>query len=367
MIDLVKEFKDEFSKGSHLVVMPLSRVLIEDEFRIGKYRFYPTGEVDVTLLRPVPNRFLAAINSVEVNNDDMLIMGLGNEMLRESATAVTGASPEVYMTNPLLSFTVDDLDWDEFLEANSHDYDKRILRSFTREAEKVMDLIKYFFCRADLVDTLPATAGVWEGSNGFSSSLIFNIDEYESYIIAGSIVTHTIVKGIGLELDLNRIREECEVVLSTVGEVGSVVKTALAMHTAFLETNNTTTQFVKAMTLLEFLAYPDDYKRFEDVRKEITPHIAKDYNDYLRLKERFNELTGKKDEHGKHIGYRTRIVHIGDSIEDILGDEMKVNKLMLEIQIYIGAVVKDMINNHQYTWSEFVEYRNRKKISLGII
>lgn len=96
-------------------------------------------------------------------------------MLRESATAVTGASPEVYMTNPLLWFTVDNLDWDEFLEANSHDYDKRMMRSFTREAEKVMDLIKYFFCRADLVDTLPATAGVWEGSNGFSSSLIFNI------------------------------------------------------------------------------------------------------------------------------------------------------------------------------------------------
>lgn len=277
MIDLVEEFKDELSQGSHLVVMPLSRVLIEDEFRIGKYRFYPTGEVDIRSLRPVPNRFHSAINSVEINNDDMLIVGLENEILRETATAVTGASPEVFMTNPLLSFTVDNLDWDEFLEANSHDYDKRVLRGFTSEAEKVMDLIKFFLCRADLIDTLPATAGVWEGSNGFSSSLIFNIDDYESYIIAGSIVTHTVVKGIGLELDLNGIREECEAVLSTVGEVGSVVKMALAMHTAFLETNNTTTQFVKAMTLLEFLAYPDDYKRFEDVRKEITPHIAKDF------------------------------------------------------------------------------------------
>lgn len=78
-------------------------------------------------------------------------------------------------------------------------------------------------------------------------------------------------------------------------------------------------------------------------------------------------MTGKKDEHGKHTGYRTRIVHIGDSIEDILGDEMKVNKLMLEIQVYIGIVIKDMISNHQLTWSEFEEFRKQKKISLGII
>jgi len=78
-------------------------------------------------------------------------------------------------------------------------------------------------------------------------------------------------------------------------------------------------------------------------------------------------LTGKKDEQGKHTGYRTRIVHIGDSIEDILGDEMEVNKLMLEIQGYIGRVINDMINNHQLSWSEFVEFRKRKKITLGIV
>lgn len=126
---------------------------------------------------------------------------------------------------------------------------------------------------------------VLEGSNGFTGALIFNIDDYESYIIAGSVVTHAVVKGVGLELNLNGIRKECEAALNTVGEVGAIAKMALAMHTAFLETNNPTTQFVKAMTLLEFLAYPDKYRTFEFVREEITPHIAKDYNDYLRLKE----------------------------------------------------------------------------------
>ncbi|MEK5478149.1 hypothetical protein NYE70_14680 [Paenibacillus sp. FSL R5-0407] len=369
MVKLVEEFRSELRHGNHLVVLPLSRVLIEDSFNIGKYRFYPIGEVDINSLRPVPNQFLK-IGGNEINDDDWMILDFKSEELREAATAITGAGPDVFKTNPLIAFTVNNLDWDEFLEATTHDYDKKILRSLTREAEKAMDILKFFLCKADLIDTLPGTVGTWNGSNGFSSALLFNIDDYESYIIAGSVITHTVVKGIGLELGLNEIepnREACEAVLSTNGEVGAIVKMALAMHTTFLETNNPTTQFVKAMTLLEFLAYPDDFEKFEKVRKEITPHIAKDYNHYLKLKDRFNELTGKKDEAGKHIGYRTRIVHIGDDIEDILGDETEVNKVMLEVQIYIGKVIEDMIENHEMTWSEFEELRRQKKELLGII
>ncbi|SCW83140.1 hypothetical protein SAMN04487970_106010 [Paenibacillus tianmuensis] len=370
MVNLVEEFSNELRHGGHLIVMPLSRILIEDECEIGKYRFYPIGEVDINALRPVDNNSLTLIENGEINDDDWMILNFGNEALREAATAITGAGPDMFKTNPLLAFTVNNLNWDEFLEATTHDYDKKILRVLTREAEKAMDLLKFYLCRADLIDTLPGTVGTWNGSNGFSSALLFNIDDYESYIIAGSVITHTVVKGIGLELGLNEtesIREECEAILSTSGEVGTIVKTALAMHTTFLETNNPTTQFVKAMTLLEFLAYPDDFEKFENVRKQITPHIATDYNHYLNLKERFNELTGKKDETGKHIGYRTRIVHIGDDLEDILGDEMEVKQVMLEVQIYIGKVIVDMIKNHEMTWSEFEELRKQKKRSLGIV
>ncbi|MFE5321512.1 hypothetical protein ACFQ88_22645 [Paenibacillus sp. NPDC056579] len=51
MIDLVEEFKDELSQGSHLVVMPLSRVLIEDEFRIGKYRNRRQAKIKASYLQ----------------------------------------------------------------------------------------------------------------------------------------------------------------------------------------------------------------------------------------------------------------------------------------------------------------------------
>jgi len=371
MIDIVEEFRSELEEGQHLVVMPLTRVLIEDELCIGKYKFYPIGEVDIRSLRPVPNNSHMISNDLEIKEDDWLIFSFEGKTKRDAATAITGADPEVFKNNPLLVFTVGNLDWDGFLEADTHEYDKKILRNLTREAEKIMDIIKFYYCRADLVDTLPGTVGTWAGSNGFSSALLFNLEDYESYIIAGSVLTHTVVKGAGLELGINEIesiREECEEILNTSGEVGSIVKSALAMHTTFLETNNPTTKFIKAMTLLEFLANPDDYEKFEQVRKLITVHLAKDFTHYLKLKDRFNELTGKKDETGKHIGYRTRIIHIGEDIEDILGDdEIEVNKVMLEVQKYIGRVINDMLRNHQMTWQEFDELRKKKREALGIV
>lgn len=366
---LIKELSTELRNGSTLVVMPLSRVLIEEEFRIGKYRFYPAGEVDVRTLRPVPNNSLTLFGEDDFNEDDWIAMSFKDEALRDIATAATGAGPNVFMTNPLLAFTVNTLNWDEFLEADTHEYDLKILRSLTREAEKVMDLIKFFMCKADLIDTLPGTVGTWANSNGLSCALLFNIDDYESYIIGGSVNTHAVIKGVGLELDMydaEQIREECEATLESGGEVGAILKTALAMHTAFLETNNATTQFVKAMTLLEFLAFPDRYEQFKYVRKEITPHIARNYEQYLNLKNRFNELTGKRDDDGKHTGYRTRIVHIGEDIEDILGDETEVKKVMVEVQTYIGRVITDMIKYREMSWAQFEDYRKQKKLSLGI-
>lgn len=368
IMNMIEEFNEELNDGQHLVVMPLSRVLIEDEFKIGKYRFYPIGEFEIRSLRPVPNKFHSVMNGSEMNEDEFMAIGLEGQALREAATALTGACSEVFDSSPLLVFPVDGFDWDRFLEADSHDYDLKILRSLTNEAEKVMDILKFFLCRADLIDTLPSVAGIWDQPDGFSSALIFNIDDYESYIIAGSIITHKAVKGSGLDLNnCEEISEKYEKLTTTNGEVGKIAKMALSMHTSFLESNSPTTQFVRAMTLLEFLAYPDDYQQFKYVRKKITPHLAKDYNDYLRLKDRFNKLTSKKDETGNHIGYRTRIVHIGDSIEDILEDEMQVKKVMLELQGYIGKVIEDMINNHEMSWSEFEEFREQKKRSLGIV
>ncbi|KAA2301108.1 hypothetical protein FY526_26705, partial [Clostridioides difficile] len=115
MMNVIEDFNEELKDDQHLVVMPLSRVLIENEFKVGKYRFYPIGEFDIRSLRPVPNKFHSIMNGFEINEDEFMAVGLEGQALREAATALTGASPEVFESNPLLVFPVDSFDWDQFL------------------------------------------------------------------------------------------------------------------------------------------------------------------------------------------------------------------------------------------------------------
>jgi hypothetical protein len=52
-------------------------------------------------------------------------------------------------------------------------------------------------------------------------------------------------------------------------------------------------KFIQALTLLEFLADPRDYRKFEDVKKIVARYVATTREEYARILERFLELTGK--------------------------------------------------------------------------
>ncbi len=119
------------------------------------------------------------------------------------------------------------------------------------------------------------------------------------------------------------------------------------------------------MILVEFLSSPGKYKKFERVKKDICCHIAKSESEYKLLLDRFYELTSKKDNTGQIIGYRTRIIHMGTPLEKILTNEQDRNMLLLELQIYIGCVIEDMIKNINLTWENFNDYRSQLKIQLG--
>jgi len=150
--------------------------------------------------------------------------------------------------------------------------------------------------------------------------------------------------------------------------MSSIDKLALSMNTDFLEANNPTTKFVRALTLLEYLAYPDSYEVFPEVKKQISIHRAKTSREYHALNDRFFELTGKKDPITKApTGYRTRIVHMGHTIEDILeNDDSRIKRLILELKGYIGIAIEHMIENYQMSWEEFKEFRRERRVSLGL-
>lgn len=106
--------------------------------------------------------------------------------------------------------------------------------------------------------------------------------------------------------------------------------------------------------------------KFEDVKKEISCHVAKNQQSYKKLLDRFYELTGQKDEiTGEFIGLRTKIIHLGYRLEDIITDQKEIAKLFRELNGYIGKVLSDMINNSNMTWQEFINYRDMLKTSLN--
>jgi len=73
------------------------------------------------------------------------------------------------------------------------------------------------------------------------------------------------------------------------------------------------------LALLEFLAEPLAYLKFQDVKKILARYIAKNNSEYRSLLERFLELTGKKDPiTGEFTGYRTRIMHLGDRLDRLV-------------------------------------------------
>ena len=118
-------------------------------------------------------------------------------------------------------------------------------------------------------------------------------------------------------------------------------------------------RFIQALSLLEFLAHPDEYKKFEEVKKVIARHIAKDTREYQKLLERFFELTGKKDSAtNKVIGYRTRVIHMGENIESIVPDKNDRKLLFVELQTYIKAVIDHMISHSHLAWQEYLIVRD---------
>ena len=361
MYSLIEEFMEELQAGMYLAVLPISRFVLEDRFSLGKFNFYPAGEVDINELRIVSNKTVELLD-----NGSGLIVTEGQD-LRELKSSITGIDNDTFKENVIVAFTLK-MDWDSFLKGN-HESDLALIYNLSQDVEKAIDLIRFYFCRVELPDTLPGQVGTWEGSGGFSGALLYTLFDNESYVIAGSVVTHVVAKGVGLDLDQRQTSwiERHSLLENNASEVGNIAKMGLSLYSGVLEANNITTKFIMAMSLLEFLAFPNEYKKFELVKKEISYHVAKDAKDYQMLLDRFWELTGKKDDAtGKIIGYRTQIIHIGKTLEEIIPDEQDRNKLIIELQRYIGIVIEDMIRNSDKTWDEFAEHRNQLKIKLGL-
>jgi hypothetical protein len=339
-----------------LVVMPLTRLLFYESFAIDGFHFFPPGATDLKSLRPIPNKTL------ESAGRGADIIALEGQDLREVSTSSTGFDIEILSKFPLVAFNVD-IDWNEFLEAN-HEYDIALLKFLSSKAERALDIIRLFYCRLDLPNTLPGQVGSWVGSGEYLGALLYTPEDHESYLIAGAAVeSSVVVRGLGLELDTNPL---LALPSPSDGEVAGIVLHGLSLYSEALNSPNETIKFTRVMTLFEFLASPDEYQNWKKLKGDIACHCANDKADYLRLCERFRALTSIEDTSGKQVGFRTLIVHNGRLLSELLAGTKSRAALFGELQGYAFAVLTDMLSNAGLPWAEYVEYRAQLKSTLGV-
>lgn len=328
--NLLDDYAEVIETGARLCVLPIARTHLEWSALTfpGGITFYPPGHVDLDILNVVPNRG-------------------DSKSLAESCSAASGVTEETLANHTLVVFPCR-FDWDKVLH-NSHNNHLDFIRKLSEHIDQTcLNLIRYRQCPIDKVDCLPGRAGQLESNHMMSGALLYRHEKREAKIIGGAAFSHFFTKGLGLPIESIPHDD-----FPKDGEVGFIVKHALGLYTAILEAENYTTKFIQCLGLLEFLAYPHDYERFEKVKKVIARYVATNASDYDRLLDRFLELTGKKDAAGRNIGYRTCMVHMGKRIEDLVPDEAGRTELFLELYEYIKNVIDHMIGYSDKTFEEY--------------
>lgn len=339
--NLIQDYASYLDCETHLAVMPVARLFVEWSPRAFPQglTFYPAGMVDTTKLGVVPNKADGTSHA-------------------EHCSYASGVDENALSEHSLVVFPCR-FNWDHFRK-NSHTHNLEFIRWLSDHVDqKSLNFIRYrqcpMFTNGDPIHNLPARAGQLNTNHMMSGALLYNHGQREARIIGGDAFTHIVTRGLGLALsDIDS--EE----FPRDGEVGSVVSHALALYTAILEANTQTAIFVQSLSLLEFLAFPDaqDFHKFQEVKKVICPYITNDPKEYSALLNRFQELTGKKEEAtGRNIGYRTRLVHLGRRIEDIVPELNQRKELLSELDGYIRAVIDHMIWHSNLSWNDYLSIR----------
>lgn len=355
-IDIRDEFEDELDH-SCLVVMPVSRLTLEIPFKIDKFRFFPADSIDFRLLniaKPV------CVEDFFIADDLAAIEG---EAIAKFASSLSGATTEIFETSAVVAFKPEH----DLTTANgTHDDVLQCIAILSQEAERAVDQIRFDFCRFDLPETLPGVAGTWAGSEAYGCAVLFDSIAKSGQIVAGEVLLHSVVsKGLGLELNAIQRCSTDKLPSSDDGEVGGVAQHAMRLFSDVMNANTNTSKFLRAMTLLEFLGSPFQYQKFQESKKGVIAHVAKNFGDYQRLLQRFKQFSDLKCETtNAQLGYRTLLVHHGRFLEEVIQSHVERRSLFLELQGYAHAVISDLVSHKHSDWEEVVEYRSNRRSKM---
>jgi hypothetical protein len=92
--------------------------------------------------------------------------------------------------------------------------------------------------------------------------------------------------------------------------------------------------------------------------KTIARYVTKTPGEYTRLLDRFFEMVGKRDPTTQQfIGYRTRIIHIGEKLDAVVPRYTDRLALFEELDGYIRPVIDHMIEHSFFNWDEYSSLR----------
>lgn len=341
-------FRIQLEAGQALCLLPLGRVLVDRPKRLS----------DTLMLYP-PNFF---------EPEDLRVVSYPGHELREierrhhgvslpwGQSAATGLQLEPFLGSALLALPIN-LDWETFYTPPTHAVHLEMISGAAAKAEVVLDLVRFCYCRMDLPDTLPGPAG-YLAEQGFSAGLFYSLANHESYVIAGQIITHAMVFGLGLDMDsvspVNRPEG---------GEVGNLARHGLRLYSGALVAPDDTAKFMQLMVLLEFLSDPDRYQVMQKVKKPIARHVARDRADYDSIIADFRILTS--DGSTPNRGLRHNIVHLGKQLEDLLGTEER-KAVLKRLDRYASVTLEHLIERGDADWKTILDYRQERGMALGL-
>jgi len=342
-------FRTYLEAGQALCLLPLGRVLVEAPTQLSQtLMLYPPHFFTPQDLRVVSYPAYEFREIERRGNGDSLPWG---------QSAASMVELDNFLGSALLALPIE-LDWSTFYQPETHAVHLEMISAAAARAEMVLDRVRFDYCRMDLPDTLPGPAG-YLAQEGFSAGLFYSLKDHESYVIAGQVITHTVVIGLGLDMD-----SVGPVDAPDGGEVGNLARHGLRLYSAALAAPDDTAKFMQMMVLLEFLSDPDRFQVMQKAKKPIARHVAKDREEYDAIIADFRLLTS--DESTPNRGLRHNIVHLGKRLEDLL-DHAARRDVLRRLNRYVCVTLQDFIERGDADWQTILNYRQERGVALGLL
>lgn len=326
--------------NEQIVLMPLTRFMIYEPILTENYCIFPKGYINTKDLNP------SSIDLEFYGNSD-------NKSLRDHITEITGFKYEKINEYPLIVFR-NNISFEKYINQNQID-DFEMIKEFSECADEFLDIIRFYNCEYTVPEGLPSKAGIW--GNRYSVALIYFPKYDKTFFQSREVEVKNYVRGVGIELLNKEVIENHPLLKSEIGETGNIVKNGLRMNSEILENDNETMKFVNIFTLFDFLGDPYQFKKFQDIKKNIIRSIVKEKKEYHDLSNRFRELTKGTDEFD---GLRTAIVHLGKNLVELIPNYEKRRELFKELEKYLKEKISDMLNHSNASWEEYEDILEKR-------